>query len=160
MGSWNTFLEAQVGASAALTGLVFVALSINLASIIEAPQLVHRAAEALVVLVSPVLIGLGVLAPASSLRSIGVTVLVLAGIAAAIVNLLLVRGRVHARGRPVREFRVRVIGAELAVLPAVVGSVMLIANSRSGLRAVALGAVFSIAAGMIDAWVLLVEILR
>jgi modulator of FtsH protease len=160
VGDWTPFFAAQVGASAALTGLVFVALSINLASIIAAPQLVHRAAEALIVLVAPVLVGLAVLVPWSSRRSLGIGVLVVGVVAAAFVNTLLLRGRVHARGRPVREFRIRVTAAELAVLPAVVGGVMLIAGSVHGLRAVALGTAFSIAAGMVDAWVLLVEILR
>src|SRR5262249_51640091 len=48
--SWDSFFVAQVSASAALTGLVFVALSINLQRIMNFPQLVDRAAEALIVL--------------------------------------------------------------------------------------------------------------
>ena len=160
MGDWTTFFAAQVGASAALTGLVFVALSINLVRIIELPQLVHRAAEALIILVAPVLVGLAVLAPSTSRRTVGVVAFVIAAVAATLVNLLLLRGRAHARGRPVFEFRIRVAVAELAVIPAVVGSALLIANSTSGLRAIALGAALSIVGGMVDGWVLLVEILR
>ena len=41
---WQTLVEVQAGASATLTGLVFVAASINLARIIEAPGLPPRAA--------------------------------------------------------------------------------------------------------------------
>ena len=48
---WSSFLSAEVGASAALTGLLFVAVSINLSKIIEFPHLTPRAAKALTTLV-------------------------------------------------------------------------------------------------------------
>jgi len=48
--TWSEFLVAIAGASSALTGLVFVALSINLARIIELPGVSGRAAETLIVL--------------------------------------------------------------------------------------------------------------
>lgn len=44
-------LGLQAGASAALTGLLFVAVSINLGKVLEHPQLPGRAAESLLVLV-------------------------------------------------------------------------------------------------------------
>ena len=44
---WSSFFSAQVSAGAALTGLLFVAMSINLQSILEAVQLMARAAKAL-----------------------------------------------------------------------------------------------------------------
>ena len=52
-GSWESFFIAQVGAAAALAGLVFVALSINLRQVVSSPILVGRAAEALLLLVTP-----------------------------------------------------------------------------------------------------------
>jgi hypothetical protein len=45
--TWESFFIAQVGASAALTGLIFVALSINLDKVMQSPQLIGRAGEAL-----------------------------------------------------------------------------------------------------------------
>jgi hypothetical protein len=48
---WSNFLSAEVGASSALTGLVFVAVSINLARIMAYPHLAPRVAKALVTLV-------------------------------------------------------------------------------------------------------------
>ena len=57
VGDWSTFFAAQVGAGAALTGLVFVALSINLKQILAFPGLPSRAAEAIILLMQPVLIG-------------------------------------------------------------------------------------------------------
>ena len=54
----NGYFTAQAGAFAALTGLVFVALSNNLKKILESPGLPGRAGEAVILLVEPVLIGL------------------------------------------------------------------------------------------------------
>jgi hypothetical protein len=48
---WSSFLSAEVSASAALTGLLFVAVSINLARILASRQLTPRVAKALVMLV-------------------------------------------------------------------------------------------------------------
>jgi hypothetical protein len=48
---WANFFVAEVGASAALTGLLVVAISINLARILAIAQLPGRAAEGLIILV-------------------------------------------------------------------------------------------------------------
>jgi modulator of FtsH protease len=47
---WSDFALAQLGASAALLGLVFVGFSINLRDIVTDRQLVNRALEAVVAL--------------------------------------------------------------------------------------------------------------
>ncbi|MEJ0007582.1 MAG: hypothetical protein WDM77_14760 [Steroidobacteraceae bacterium] len=50
MEAWHDFFVAQVGASSALTGLLFVAVSINLTRILEFAHLPIRAFECLVTL--------------------------------------------------------------------------------------------------------------
>ncbi len=50
IGDWESFALGQVGASAALLGLVFVGISINLRDIVGSGSLVHRAAEAVILL--------------------------------------------------------------------------------------------------------------
>ena len=45
---WSDFALAQLGASAALLGLVFVGLSINLRDVVGSRRLVNRAAEAII----------------------------------------------------------------------------------------------------------------
>ena len=158
--SWSSFFVAQVGASAALTGLVFVAISINLRSIIDFPALVERAAEAVVLLVQPVIVGLVVLVPDRSLRATGITCLVVSGIGFVLVNRVVLRAPTTARDRPGREIAVRIALAEVAELPSIVGSIALIAGAPGGFDWIALGAAIAIVTGILDAWVLLVEILR
>src|SRR5215831_11648928 len=50
MGDWHDFFLGELGASAALAGLLFVAISINLSKILVGAGLPARAAEALTVL--------------------------------------------------------------------------------------------------------------
>ena len=47
LSEWHTLLAVQAGAAATLTGLVFVAISINLARIIETPGLSGRAGDSI-----------------------------------------------------------------------------------------------------------------
>ena len=157
---WQTFFLAQVGASAALTGLIFVALSINLARIIEFPNLVRRAGEAVVLLVQPVLVGLAVLSPYRSPRTVGAIVAVLAVGGFVSVNRFLVLARPVYTGRPRSEFVGRVVSAELATIPPVIGAIVLLSGSTAGYAWLALAAGLAIVIGILDAWVLLVEILR
>ena len=54
----------------------------------------------------------------------------------------------------------RVVGTQVATLPFVVGGALIVAGSGSGLYWVVAGVLVSFAAGVQNAWVLLVEILR
>jgi hypothetical protein len=56
---WDNFFVAEAGASAALAGLLFVALSINLQRIMSLPTLPGRAAEGLVSLIAGISLLLG-----------------------------------------------------------------------------------------------------
>jgi len=53
---WENFVVAEAGASAALTGLLFVAVSINLTRILSFPHLPGRAAQAVMVVLSVLLV--------------------------------------------------------------------------------------------------------
>ncbi len=71
---WEAFFQAQVGASAALAGLIFVSVSISLKQVLSAPRLSDRAFQALMVLVKILIISSLMLAP-QPMIVIGVEVL-------------------------------------------------------------------------------------
>jgi modulator of FtsH protease len=76
---WQNFFLMLGGANAALTGLVFVALSIHLKEVLNHPLLKPRAVLALVVLTTQIAISAIVLAPQSR-ELMGVEILVINGI--------------------------------------------------------------------------------
>jgi modulator of FtsH protease len=157
---WNNFFTAQAGAFAALTGLVFVALSINLKEILSQPGLPGRAGQAVITLVTPVLIGLLGLLPHQDPRTLGSEFLVVGIVGWAAVTAILVSGRRALAARPVNERLVRIISVQAAMLLIIVAAAVLMTGSASGLYWQAAGSTVCLVSGMTDAWVLLVEILR
>jgi hypothetical protein len=160
MASWQTLFATQAGVGAALTGLVFVALSINLKQILTLPGLADRAGEALLLLMLPVVNGLLGVLPQTSRQALGAEFLAAAGVVWVMVTRILLSGRKAVVGRPPREFITRSVAAEVAVLPAVVAGCLLLAGNLNGLWWQAAAVLLCIVAGVGDAWVLLVEILR
>ncbi len=160
LSQWHTFFATQATVAATLTGLLFVALSINLKHILSFEGLANRAAEALLLLLLPVLIGLAGTLPQTSLRALGIEVLVLSVGAWLVVTRLVLLGRTPARDRPHREYLIRASLAEAALVPMAVAGVLLVADHPSGLWWQAAGVGLCLLAGVVDAWVLLVEILR
>jgi modulator of FtsH protease len=160
MGTWQTFFATQAGVSAALTGLVFVALSINLKQILGLPGLAGRAGEALLLLLFPVVTGLTAVTPQTSVRGLGWQLLAAAAVLAFAVGRILRSGRRAAEGRPAREFRSRAAAALAPVGAALVAGLLMAGGSSQGLWWEAAVTLLCVTAGVADAWILLVEILR
>src|ERR687885_234562 len=95
MSSLETFFLAQVGASAALLGLLFVGASINLDKIMNDPHLPGRVLDALVVLMAVLVVSSLGLVPSQSFVLLPGAIM-LAGLTGwGVITLGLVR-----RGRP------------------------------------------------------------
>src|SRR5215469_13718628 len=75
MSGWENFCISQVSASAALTSLILVGVSMNLSKIIANPGLPGRAFEALLVLVAVLIIPSLLLVPGQTLMLVGIEVL-------------------------------------------------------------------------------------
>ncbi len=76
MAAWKNFFFAQVGASAALVGLIFVAVSINLTKILASRRLPSRAFEGLAILVSILIMSSLMLVPDQPTALLGIEVLI------------------------------------------------------------------------------------
>ena len=83
---WADFGVAVVGATAALAGLLFVAVSINIERILRYPTLPRMAATTLILFGTALFAGILLLVPGQTHRALG-TELLLLGILAALVTL-------------------------------------------------------------------------
>ena len=157
---WTDFFIAVAGVAGALTGLLFVGLSINLERIISAPTSVGRAAETLMLLAGVVALALITLVPLHSARDLGALLLLVA----VPVWLLPMLGQLRAIRQHLftrRQFAAsRVVLHQLGALPLVVGAAGLAGFAPAGIGWVAAGCILSMLVAMLGAWVLLVEILR
>ncbi|MGH6981906.1 MAG: hypothetical protein ACREFC_11930 [Stellaceae bacterium] len=157
--TWHDFFAAQAAAGAALAGLVFVAISINLQRVLSAAAVQGRAVEALVLLTSLLIVGLLALIPDQGDGALGVELIVYG----TLLTLALIRatvGAANAGGATRGQHLFRVLLGLLASLPLVIAGISLLSGDGGGLYWVAGASVAGIIAGMIGAWVLLVEILR
>ncbi len=155
---WANFLEAAAGAASALAGLVFVALSINLARIIELPGVAGRAGETLVLLGGALIGVLVVLIPSLGARSLGALLLFVAlavwGLPLSVQLRALAQRRYHRLGFTLGRMALH----QAATLPFFAAALTL--PAPGALTWFAAGVVLCLAVGLINAWVLLVEILR
>jgi hypothetical protein len=158
--AWEGLFVADAGASAALAGLLFVAISINLDRILQGVGLPGRAAEAMVLLVAVLVVSTLGLVPGQSPTVLGAELLgagLVAWLVLAMVHLRALRGRV---GPSPGALAGRIVMAQVAVLPLLAAGVSLLVGAGGGLYWLVPGVVLCLVVAVLDAWVLLIEILR
>lgn len=157
---WHDFGTAVTGASAALAGLLVVAVSINLQPIITGQGLPQRVAGALTTFTTPLVFSVVLLIPAIGPTVLGCSLLAIG----AACGLMLFVSFAPSYGSPQRTtlqwLTVTVIPAALLVVPILLAGLGLLVGGLGGLFWLPLAAIASVVGGLSHAWVLLVEILR
>ena len=160
MEGWHDLFVASAGAAAALMGLLFVGLSINLAKMLSFPLLLNRAMIALILLLSILIQSLLMLVPHETTRFAGICILVIVVLTwpfLSFLDLLIFR-------KLENQYRNLHVGKmffnQLAVLPYFVGGIILLNGSVSGSYWLVASIIVSFLKASLDAWVLLVEINR
>lgn len=160
MTGWENFFIAEVGASAALTGLLFVGVSINLTRILSIPSLPNRALLALILLLTILVVSSLLLVPRQSLTLAGIEVLVVGlfiWCAATALDVTILQKTVSQYRLP---YTTNIVLSQLAVLPYVIAGITVLARGAGGLYWLVPAVIFSFIKAILDAWVLLVEINR
>jgi modulator of FtsH protease len=157
---WQGLFLAGAGASAALAGLLFVAMSINLDRILRGTGLSGRAGEAMALLVAVLVVSMLGLVPGQSPTALGTELLGTGLVAWSLlttVHVRAVRGRV---GPYPAALAGRIVLAQMAVPPLLAAGVSLLARAGGGLYWLVPGIVLCLVVAVLGAWVLLIEILR
>jgi modulator of FtsH protease len=157
VAAWSDFAQTVGGGAAALAGLLFVGLSMNLTEVLTYPALPARAAATLALLIAIVLVTLFLATPGQTAQAVGleigaVGVLMTAG---AVVAALRQRG---GRGSSKTLYSLALLGIPTALL--IVGGISLWFERGGGLYWITASAATSLVASTANAWVLLVEIKR
>ncbi len=157
--AWGTFFAATLGAAAALAGLLFVAVSINLDRVLLDTRLLARAAETLIGLMLSLVASAVLLTPQPAHASTGELLAICVVVAALALRVQLRHGP-DRPSDPWWWFAVRVATVQAVALPTAIGCASVLLGGGGGLRWVALGLTSGFALTVYSAWVLLVEIVR
>jgi modulator of FtsH protease len=158
VSEWHDLFVAMAGATAALAGLLFVAISINLGEILKSRALPARAASALATLIIALVASTFALVPGQSRTVLGTELLVVCGLAG--VLMLVLRATVDRSDQTALQYLGEFAMNGLAVLPFAIAGASLIVDRGGGLYWTVPGLVCVFFAAAINAWVLLVEIMR
>lgn len=159
--AWQSFYLMAGGASAALTGLIFVGLSMQARAIIAHPLFRDRALTSLQSLVAGVLLSAAVLVPGQSAFALGAEVGVIAAFfAGRIAHFAWLMRSVGARTRrrPAWRWAVEWISWSLWLAVFIASAIGLAVGSSSGLFLLALAIVSMFGLNVWNAWVLIEEV--
>ncbi|MDL5159607.1 hypothetical protein [Actinomycetospora termitidis] len=158
--SWTDFAVATAGASAALAGLVFVAVSLNLQVILGHANLPGRAAQTLALLAVPLFLALVVLIPQQGDVALAIELALIGLLVGGMLVQRVLPGR-RAAEQPIPAWIITGWLPALAVLVApVLAGIGLLTDTAGGLYWVPVAVVLALLGGLENAWALLVEILR
>ncbi len=156
--AWEGFFVAEAGAAAALAGLLFVAVSINLARILEYPNLPTRAGEALAALVVVLAVATIGLVPHQSQQTFGAAIL---GVGIVFwISQAIALARTLKLDRQYGWLPSRILMNQAPPLPYIAAGALMLAGRGEGVYWIAPGVLACFAASLYGAWVLLVEIQR
>jgi modulator of FtsH protease len=137
--NWDSFFVAETAAAAALLGLMFVAISINLKQVIEAGGLADRALGALVLLLAILIAGL---------------------LLAVIATRLGMRGLRASDPRFRGNFIQNMVSNIVALAPIFIGGLLMLGGGEAGFYWVGAGMCLTIIKAVSEGWIFLVEINR
>jgi hypothetical protein len=154
---WHELFVASAGAAAALAGLVFVAVSINVERILSFHGLPERALQTILLLLAAVVVSILGLIPQST-TALAVELLV--ATAMLCVGLFYSARAAFDTGGHRSWLVSRLLVVVPGSVPYLVGAVSLLVATGGGLAWIALGIIGGMVGAVGNAWVLLVEILR
>jgi len=154
--TWGDYFVAQAGAAAALAGLLFVAVSINLERVLAFPNLPGRAAETLILLLGLLVAAMLALVPGQAATTLGYEITTVGMIATALISGIQLR----APRSEYENMPVRVLVSQMPAAVWVTAGICLISSSGYGMQVNVIATVLGFCSVAHSSWILLIEIQR
>jgi hypothetical protein len=158
VGEWTDFAVVVGGASAALTGLLFVAISINIGPIGRSLSLRSRGAQTLVLFAVPLIASIVLAVPDQGPLALGVELVVVVGIAGAGLLTLDRRATREQESPPLASTLDHVTPNIITLALTAAAGVLLITDHEWGLYLLVPSTVIGIVGGIANAWLFLTRI--
>ena len=161
MEAWSNFSLGELGAAAALSGLMFVSISVNQERILKLGRMADRGLEALLILFLVIVVTSLMLVPSQPLRALGGEIAAAGG---AVMAVSVALQNAYLRGLdPVHRPRSTAIvwfNRFAVALIALAGLALVWRNDTNGLYLLPVGILLCFLGVGANAWVLLIEIKR
>jgi hypothetical protein len=159
LAGWSDFHVAMVGAAAALAGLVIVAASVNIETVVSVRTVTSRLAASIATLILAIIVSGVALVPGLPLLWLGITTVVATIPTGAF--------QVHAastlagdrRGTPTMQFLRPTIGF-VPLLAYLAAGALCLVGQPAGVLVGAVGTLLAIVSAILTSWIALVEVLR
>ncbi|MEJ0011382.1 MAG: hypothetical protein WDM94_01915 [Bauldia sp.] len=158
--SWDSFFVAETAAAAALLGLLFVAISINLKQVLEAGGLTDRALSALLLLLAILILGLLLAMPDQPLSVLGVETLAVSIVTGIIGTPLGLRGLRLADKQYWVNFLLNVVGFIGVLVVIAIGGLQMFGGGEAGFYWIGVGMCLALIKAVSEGWIFLIEINR
>ena len=158
MQAWETFAGISGTAAAALTGLLFVAVSIRIAYIAKSQELRNRAAQTLSLFGTVLIVSLLIAIPRQASPTLGAELVVLAVITGAGLYVLGLRAKGDRSNQAIAPVLEAVTPTTVTSLLLLAAGIVLAFGVPAGLYVLVVPVLIALVSGIVSAWLLLTKI--
>jgi modulator of FtsH protease len=160
MQEWNDLFVAVAGAAAALTGLIFVGVSISLEKILSLPSLPNRALISLILLLTILTFSILLLVPGKTRSLIGYELTIIGLVVWISVTKIDLKIHRLKEQQYKRRNLLNILLNQLAIIPYTRARLCILFIGDAGFYWIVPAFILSFIKSVLDAWVLLIEINR
>jgi hypothetical protein len=158
LAAWDTFATIIGGGAAALTGLLFVAVSIRIDYIARSQELRNRAAQTLSLFGTVLVIAVLMAIPGQGYRTLGAELLALAGITSAGLYILDRRARASRSNQALARILQAIMPNAVTSVLLIAAGIVLVLGVSAGLYVLVAPVLAALVGGIASTWLFLIKI--